>query len=174
MQNHTYVKPVVGVLSPRPDILGAVLDALAQRFGPADCTSEWRAFDHTRYYENEMGAGLMRCFVSFAKLVPAEDAAEFKRFAMEVEARFSDEGRRIVNIDPGYVDSCKLVLISGKHGGHKIPVAPGVFADLLLWYDKGWKAMPWAFPDFRDGGHFPAFTKMRNLYKAQIRALSVP
>ncbi|MFA4875001.1 MAG: DUF4416 family protein [bacterium] len=170
----TLVKPIVGILTSQRHLLGSVLAYMAERFGPADVIGPWREFNHTRYYEDEMGPGLWRCFVSFSRLVSAEEASSFKGLAMDIEGRFSVDGRRAVNIDPGYIDSCKLVLVSGKHGGHKIALAPGAFADLLLWYDKGWKAMPWAFPDFRDGGYFPIFIKMRSEFKKQFKNANSP
>ncbi|MBN1282333.1 MAG: DUF4416 family protein [Proteobacteria bacterium] len=161
------VKPIAGILTSRTDVLEGVLEMMEPLFGDADIRGELQPFTHTDYYGDEMGAGLSRCFVSFAKIVPGEAAAGFKQFAQEIECRFSAEGRRIVNIDPGYLDQSKLVLLSGKYGGHKVALAPGVYADVLLWYNKGWQPMPWAFPDFRDGSLFLLFTKMRLAFKRQ-------
>ena len=53
--------------------------------------------------------------------------------------------------------------------GNKIAIAPNVWADFLLWYNKGWVAHPWAFPDFRDGSYFETFNKMRKKFKAQVK-----
>jgi len=164
---NSLVKPIAGILTSRKDVLEGVLEMMESLFGEPDIKGEWQPFHHTDYYDAEMGADLSRCFVSFAKLVPDEAAAGFKQFTQEVEYRFAARGQRLVNIDPGYLDSSKLVLISGKQGGHKIALAPGVYADMLLWYNKGWEAMPWAFPDFRDGGLFPLFTRMRTAFKKQ-------
>jgi len=163
------VKPIAGILTRRTELLKDVVGLLEERFGPSDIIGEWIPFDHTSYYAEEMGEGLVRAFVSFERLV-FPDGASFKRWAKEVEDRFSDGGRREVNIDPGYLDANKVVLISGKHGGHKIPLAEGVWADMLLWYNKGWVALPWAFPDFRDGKLFPLFARMRRRFKEQLRA----
>ncbi len=162
-------KAIAGILTARPDLLGAVRDAFAERFGAADIVGEWQPFDHTDYYREEMGEGLVRCFLSFERLQPASEAGGWKAFAMAVEDRFSENGGRVVNIDPGYLDAMKVVLISGKHGGHKVALAEDVYADLLLWYNKGWTALPWAFPDFRDGSLFPLFTRMRRRFKEQFR-----
>jgi len=164
-------KPIVGIITSRTDLLDAVLSDLKGYFGVTDILGEWRVFDHTNYYEEEMGAGLKRCFVSFEKLLPPEAAVEFKGWTTDVENRYRVDDRRKVNLDAGYLDSNKVVLVTGKHGGHKIAVAPAVWIDFLLWYNKGWLAHPWAFPDFRDGGFFPTFMKMRTRFKAQIRQL---
>lgn len=162
-------KPIAGILTSRKDRLDEVIFALADYFGPADIVGEWREFNHTNYYEDEMGKNLFRVFVSFEKLVAPEIAVKFKGFAKKVEESFRENGARVVNIDPGYLDANKVILITGKHGGHKIALETGVWADFLLWYNKGWVALPWAFPDFRDGGLFPLFAKMRARFKTQAR-----
>lgn len=163
------VKPIVGILTSRPDSLPRVLDELRPNFGNADIIGQFRPFDHTSYYENEMGGGLLRTFVSFAELKFAENAKDFKTWTKEIEEIFSQDQKRTVNLDPGFVDANKVVLITGKHGGHKIKLSKDVWADFLLWYNKGWVALPWAFPDFRDGGLFPLFTKMRTCFKRQYK-----
>ena len=168
------VKPIVGILTSRTEGLSDVLEKLMPFFGTADIVGDWQAFSHTRYYEEEMGPRLSRCFVSFDKLVHPDGAATFKAFTMEVEHGLSWGGRRTVNIDPGYIDANKVVLISVKGGGHKICLREGIYADMLLWYNKGWEAFPWAFPDFRDGGLFEIFARMRKRYKEQARMSHLP
>lgn len=165
----TPAKPIVGILTSRRELREELLAHLARCFGPADVVGEWQEFDHTHYYEEEMGAGLARCFVSFECLVHPEEAAKFKVWTAAIEDGYRVAGRRTVNLDAGILDANKVVLVSGKHGGHKIALTPGVYADLLLWYNKGWVALPWAFPDFRDGRLFPLFATMRTRYKEQVR-----
>lgn len=163
------VKPIAGILTGKPDLVDDVHRALADRFGEIDIVGEAIPFDHTSYYADEMGAGLARRFVSFEGLASPDDAARFKVWTREAEDLFREGGRRTVNIDPGYVDANKVVLLTGKHGGHRIALAQGIWADLLLWYNKGWVALPWAYPDFKDGRLFPLFTKMRDRFKEQLR-----
>lgn len=168
---HDLVKPIVGILTSRTEMLDGILKALGKHFGEPDIVGPWQCFDHTHYYEEEMGPDLSRCFVSFEKLRPPDEAREYKRLGAEVESLFVINGKRSVNVDPGYLDANKVVLVSGKGGGHKIALAAGVYADMLLWYNKGWQAFPWAFPDFRDGSLFSIFVQMRRSYKASIRSL---
>lgn len=159
------VTPIVGILTSNLKLLEEVLGYLANNFGAADIIGEWQRFDHTTYYENEMGEGLLRTFVSFEKLMPSHLAANFKAWTSSLENKYRQGEKRTVNIDAGFIDANKVVLMSGKGGGHKIAVAPGVWADMLLWYNKGWVPFPWAFPDFRDGRLFPLFLKMRRRFK---------
>ena len=165
------IKPIAGILTSRTEEQGSIVDRLCAHFGPAEFISDWLPFDHTNYYENEMGPNLKRCFVSFEKLAPPDEARNYKKYGTEVESRFKIGTNRTVNIDPGYIDANKVVLISGKGGGHKIALAPGVYADMLLWYNKGWEAFPWAFPDFRNKSLFPVFIKMRTAFKVQMKNL---
>lgn len=161
-------KPIVGILTSRVDELKNVLDALSKNFGSADVIGKWKMFSHTNYYADEMGENLQRCFVSFENLVHPAEAVCFKPLASVVEDSYRCNGNRTVNIDAGYIDANKVVLVTGKGGGHKIALAKGIWADLLLWYNKGWVAQPWAFPDFRDGSHFDTFQKMRRRFKEQV------
>lgn len=162
-------KPIVGILTSRVELRDEILQALGEYFGPADIVGEWQRFDHTGYYEGEMGPGLFRSFVSFERLVSPETAMQFKGWTAAIEDRYRRGTKRTVNLDPGALDANKVLLITGKHGGHRIALGPRVFADLLLWYNKGWTALPWAFPDFRDGRLFPLFTRMRARFKEQAR-----
>lgn len=165
------VKPIAGVLMGDPSMMPEIKGAIEEKFGKIDIVGDWIPFDHTTYYADEMGDRLVRAFVSFEKLVEPSGAAAFKAISKEIEGRFMKGGLRSVNIDPGYLDANKVVLVTGKHGGHKIALSPGVWADMLLWYNKGWVALPWAFPDFRDGRLFPLFVKIRRRYKEQAKGL---
>ena len=169
-----FVKPICGILTGNKDSLPEVLSSLENYFGKADIVGKWIPFDHTNYYEPEMGPNLSRCFVSFENLVEPFKSGEFKNHIKEIEENFSVNGKRMVNLDPGYLDANKVVLITGKHGGHKIALSLGIWADMLLWYNKGWVALPWAFPDFRDGRLFPVFTKIRIHFKEQLRSRPGP
>jgi hypothetical protein len=164
-----YALPIAGILTSEKELRDEVIGLLEPHFGSADIIGEWMPFGHTNYYEDEMGPRLARSFVAFEKLVEEHFAASFKKIATDIEDALSVDGRRRVNIDPGFISSNKLVLVSGKYGGNKIALAQGVWADMLLWYNKGWTAMPWAFPDFRNGELFPLFMKMRGRLKEKMK-----
>lgn len=163
------IKPIAGILTSRVEILDEIVGELSRHFGKPDIIGEWQPFTHTHYYEEEMGPALSRCFISFEDLSSPHAAKDYKGYGTEIEALFMVDGNRTVNVDPGYLDANKVVLVSGKHGGHKIALANGVYADMLLWYNKGWQAFPWAFPDFRDGSLFPIFMEIRKAFKNQLR-----
>ena len=69
-------------------------------------------FDHTAYYQAEMGKGLHRQFVSFESLISPDEISSTKHFSNGVEREFvrADTESRQVNLDPGYISASKLVL----------------------------------------------------------------
>jgi len=164
--NKTPVKYFTAILTSNVEIFPEVLKRLKKYFGEADHIGEWADWTWTDFYEEEMGRGLKRCIVSFGKLQPSQILPKAKEWTSKVEDKFRVKGKRTVNIDAGYMDFCKLVLASGKFGGHKIAVTDKCYVDMLLDYQKGeWKPFAWCFPDFKSGVYNKDLTKIRELLK---------
>ncbi len=144
---------------------------LERVFGRIDYSGSDHPFDVTNYYEPEMGSGLKRTFISFAGTRDPGEAASLKHAAASVEKKLSVEGRRRVNIDVGYLDPHKLVLLSFKYGAPKIYVGQGVWADPICLYRKGtFQPFAWTFADFKDGRYNKDLLAIRSLYKADLRS----
>ena len=127
-------------------------------------------FDHTGYYEDEMGTDLRRMIVSFRRLGTPTDLVPLKLRAYEMEQQFSREGMRTINIDPGYIDFHKVVLASFKEGPQKIYLTQGIWADPQLLYQDGeFKPLPWTFPDFKKGLYNTTLTAIREQYRKQMK-----
>ena len=64
-----------------------------------------------------MGAGLLRCFVSFAPLLATDRLAAIKLQTQQIEDRNREPGvgGRSVNRDPSYLDVFKVALASTKN-----------------------------------------------------------
>jgi hypothetical protein len=165
------VKLVMGVIYSDDADLEAAASMLEGELGGIDMRSAPFDFDITDYYESEMGPGLKRVFLSFKDLIDPGVIVDIKLTAVRLERDMSREGRRAVNLDPGYLDYNKLVLVSGKFLAQKIYLAKGVYADPTIYYDKGWKEYEWAFPDFRSGRYSGFFDEVRKLYKANMREI---
>ncbi len=163
------VNLVMGVIYRDEAALRAAESRLAHDLGPIDARSRAYDFDVTDYYEDEMGPGLKRVFLSFAGLIDPGQIADIKIGAVRLEEEMSRDGRRRVNLDPGYMDFNKLILVSAKFLAHKIYLAKGVYADPTIYYDRGWKVYDWAFPDFKSGRYDGFFSEVRRLYKAKVR-----
>lgn len=151
--------------------IDSCLNILSERYGEIDYQSKWFPFDITDYYENEMGTGLMRCFISFKPLYSPKHLADFKIYTNNVEQSFSQKGDRCVNLDCGYMDYFKLVLASVKYGGQKIYLDKGIYADMILYYQKGvFEPFFWTFPDFKDLRYNNILCEIRTKYKKQMKS----
>lgn len=160
------VKYLAAVLTNDDALRDHVIHNLADFFGQQDFVGEWHPFNLTNFYAAEMGDNLKRCFVSFEKLMEPELLYKAKIWCMKVEDTFRENGNRRINIDPGYIDYYKVVLASGKYGGHKIAITKGCWADFIMMYHKGtWQPMPWCFPDFATGAYDKDLTEMRKIFK---------
>jgi hypothetical protein len=165
----TPVKLVCAVLYSDTDKLTQALAALEERYGTIDWQSQNYPFAATDYYLPEMGAPIYRLFYSFRDLVNPKELARIKIECNEIEDRLADDGRRKVNLDPGYLDYDKFVLASAKYAGHKIYLDLGIYADATLRYRKGkYEPSAFCFPDFKSGEYEELFLQIRAIYKKQL------
>ncbi|MFP3928659.1 MAG: DUF4416 family protein [Desulfobacteraceae bacterium] len=160
------VKRIAGLISPDPEIIDRIIKELESVFGPVDRVSPLLDFDKTRYYEKEMGRPLFRRFISFRDLMPQDRLPEAKLETNRLEERTSLGGRRVVNIDPGYLCLERLVLATGKNFTHRIYLKKGIFADLTLIFHKGsFRPLEWTYPDFREPLVEGFFNELREDYR---------
>jgi hypothetical protein len=139
---------LVSVIYGEEGRFGEVFPRLVDLFGAAAETSGVFPFDRTDYYEKEMGAPLHRKFVVMERLVPRDALAAAKVRTEELEAEFSVDGKRTVNLDPGLLTEENFLLATGKNYSHRVYLRDGVFADLTLEYRKGeYRPLPWTYPD---------------------------
>lgn len=148
--------------------------ALAGLCGPIDGASERMAWDVSRYYEAEMGGGLVRKFVSFAPLLSPEALRDLKLRANELEREFAlsrgAASARRVNIDPGYLEESKVVLASTKNAAHRIYLGGGIYAEATLRFHRGsYHPVAHAYPDYRWPETIAFFNAVRAVYLRQLR-----
>ena len=164
------VKLIVGFIYKDRSILAKSESILKYHYGPLDFQSKILPFAHTDYYQEELGIGLKRKFISFKKLILPQKLAAIKVFTNSIEKKFSPDSRRLINIDPGYIDLPKLVLASAKDFSHRIYIGRGIHAEVTLSYrDKVFKWYEWTFPDYRTPEYIEIFTKIREIYFKQVR-----
>ena len=165
-------KLVVSVLS--ADFSAAwtpVVAALEARFGPAEVAFPAMPFDHTAYYNDELGAPIARRLLSFVRLLPQDALGPAKCFTNAVEERLArPDGRRLVNLDPGLVTCERFVLATGKNYTHRIYLGQGIFGDLTLVFQAGsWQTLPWTFPDYAAPDMLARLTDVRCRYRRDLR-----
>lgn len=147
---------------------------LAAILGAVDGRSESLSWNVSSFYEKEMGAGLLRRFISFERLASPEKLAEVKLATQQWEGnnRGSLAGPcgRQVNLDPGYIEAGKLVLATTKNASHRIYLRAGIYAEAtLLYYNGGFHGCPYTYPDYLWPQTLEFFTRLRALYLQQLR-----
>jgi hypothetical protein len=143
---------------------------LQDRLGPVDMISKWLDFDFTAYYEKEMGTPLSRRLVVFKPLIQQMQLSSIKRLTNELEQNYRHQGKRRVNIDPGYLLAERFVLATGKNFTHRIYIGDGIYADLTLIYQKGaFRSLPWTYPDYADRRLIDFLTLVRNKYMLDLK-----
>ena len=167
------VKLVCGVIYKDGGLYGEVRRRLEAEWGRVDSESPAYAFDLTGYYEDEMGGGLLRRFLSFEALVPPESLPEAKLRAIELEALIRQERGvlgRPANIDPGHLTASALVMATAKDFAHRIPLAKGIYAHLeFLFTRTGVRTLDWTYPDLRRQPPQAYFRAVREIYLRQLR-----
>jgi hypothetical protein len=174
------VKLIASMFTASGELLEEAKVRLSQGFGPIDYESELLPFDHTTYYAAEFGEDLKRRFVAFEELVHPGKLAEIKLRTNALEMEWAVEGRRRINIDPGYVSHSKLVLATTKNHAHRIYLGPvlspskgqGIYAEVTLHFRGGtFRAWPWTYPDYASPLLVAIFNQIRGLYVKQLRKM---
>lgn len=161
------VKLFVGLISNDTELLKSIIPFLEKKLkNKADFKSELLDFSFTDYYNDEMGSGLKRRFLALKKTVSLENIHKFKILTNKIEKKYSVNGKRMINIDPGYIDLSKLVLFSTKDYSHRIHVGNGIFAEITLSYKgKSFTPCELTYPDYRTSAYISIFNKIRDVYK---------
>ena len=165
-------KALIGVLFQKDEIYQQFLRHLETIEVEIELESEIYKFDSTDYYQEEMGSGLYRIFLSLKGLYPVEQSVSLKNETNSWENEWKEAGKRTLNLDPGYLDLHKVVLLSGKEGPQKIYLGGGIWSDLNLIRKAGrFEALPWTFPDLRESRYHPFFERVRENLKLDLKSI---
>ena len=166
------VKYFVALLFSDASLVTAVENDLTELLGAVDGRSELIPWAASKFYEQEMGLSLRRCFLSFAALRSPAELAAIKLRTQQLEARYRDavsNGRR-VNLDPGYLDGFKVVLASTKNAGQRIYLDGGIYGEAtLMYYEGGFHGLPYTYPDYLWAETLDFMTRLRAVYLVQLR-----
>ncbi len=166
----TPVVRVAALLCPAGEDPDALLGELGRIWGPPSAVSAPVDFVFTRFYEREMGPGLVRLFAAFAEPAPAEDLRAWKIESNALEARHSRGGARRYNVDPGYLDMGTVVVASVKDAPQRVYVGDGIYAQPMLRFESGsFAAWPWTYPDYASPAAIGFFNEVREAYRAAAR-----
>ena len=138
---------------------------LKTHFGEMDFLSRELDFNYTDYYYPEFGRPLKRLFVSFKQLRSEDKLSGIKLYTNKLEKRFLQKQRRRINIDPGLLNSGKVILVTTKNYSHRIYLGGGVFAEVTLFYKDGtYRPWAWAYPDYQSKEYIDIFNTIRKIY----------
>lgn len=162
------VKLITGILAKDEGWLSKARERLVQVFGRMDVESPVIPFGFTDYYASEMGKNLLRQWVGFKSLVMPDGLAGIKLMTNQMEAEWAEQGKRPVNLDPGYVNDSRVVLATTKDFSHRIYLGSGIYAEITLIY-KGdaFRALDWTYPDYKSNTALEFLNQARLLYLAK-------
>lgn len=165
------VKLFAGLLSSGKNLLATVEEELTVLFGPIEVRTDVIPWNVSHYYETEMGANLLRRFVSFARPISPEALPDIKLRTRTIEQRHcGDAGDRRINIDPGYLDVGKVVLASTKSAGHRIYLQRGIYAEMtLLYHDGAFRPFVYTYADYLWPATTAFLTQVRTRYLEQLK-----
>jgi len=165
------VKLIVPMFSGDEGLFLEAESRLAEAFGPIDYRSGTLPFMHTSYYTPEFGLALLRKFVAFERLIDPSSLADVKHETNALEHELASDGKRRINLDPGYISQSKLVLATTKNHAHRIYLGKGVYAEVTLRYqNKAFRPWEWTYPDYRTEEYLEIFEEIRRIYVGQLRA----
>lgn len=163
-------KLITGVLVGPGRDPGPVIKAMEHHFGPTDYRSRFIDFTFTDYYNEEMGEGIRRSFLSFEELVDPATLPDIKIRTNEIEKEFTEGGKRAVNLDPGLLDLDRLILATTKKSPHRIPLRKGIYGEVTLMYrNKRFHPLERTYPDFRTEQYHEILGEIREIYKKSFK-----
>jgi hypothetical protein len=166
------VKLFCGIISSNEEIKQKYFAMLEEKFDKIDLISGVVPFDFSSYYNPEMGDNLKRFWISFEKLIYSQGLAEIKVFTNSIESNFAVNGKRQVNIDPGYITPANLILATTKDYSHRIYLDKGIYGEVAMIYkENGYKKLPWSYPDYLSDVAATFFLKVRSYLTKQLRGL---
>lgn len=143
----------------------AASELIAEHFGNALLPGPIFDFTFSAYYAEEMGPSLRKAFFVLDRLIDPAELPEWKLRAMALEEQHSREGKRTINLDPGYLEAPKFVLATAKNFSHRIYIGSGVYADVQLFMRHNqFQTNPWTYPDYKLPEHLRFFEEARLKY----------
>ncbi|HEY3278540.1 MAG TPA: DUF4416 family protein [Syntrophorhabdaceae bacterium] len=143
---------------------------LVSYIGKIEQTTGLIPFIHSTYYDKEMGGNIMRVFLLFEPLLHRDLLPEIKLQTNEIERQLKVQGKRTVNIDPGYIALEHIILATTKGYSHRVYLSKGIYADLTLMFQNGtYRPLEWTYPDYREKETIFIMNQWREIYKGMLK-----
>jgi hypothetical protein len=139
-------------------------EILLPLFGKPIIKTKEFPFCHTDYYVKEMGDNLFKYFAGYDIIDYPDVLVRLKHNAVDLEDNFKIRGKRILNVDPGYVALEKVVAASTKNFTHRAYMFDNIYADVqLIRRGKLYVSLPWTFYDYQKDFVLTFFDSMRKI-----------
>lgn len=124
-----------------------------------------------------MGDTIDRMFLSFERLIEADQLPEIKRQTNQLEQEMAPLlpiVKRPVNLDPGYIEHAKVILASTKNFYHRIHLGGGIFGEVTMHFKNNtYHFFPWTYPDYQSRDYQEFFLRIRQIYRSQLRTMCI-
>jgi hypothetical protein len=160
----------VGTLYCDKNVFNNAQAILEKLFGEILQVSTALPWDYSRYYHQEIGSPLLRQFLFFKTFIDPGILADIKLKTNEIEDLLSFEGKRLINLDPGYLTLSKVVLASTKDYAHRIYLGNGIYGEITLIYrGNTYKPHMFTYRDYQDESYIEIFMNARALYSKMLK-----
>lgn len=155
----------IAVLYSGEYVYSKTVSLLKEKFGEVIIESKPYEFSFTDYYNKEMGIGLVKRFIVFKKEISKEELAEIRKKTGEIEDKFRVDGKRKINLDPGYINKKEVVLASVKRSDFKEELGNDIFAHRIYSFeDDKVKTFFHTFPDYKVKENIEFFLKIKDKF----------
>lgn len=169
------VKLFIGMLSPEPALFDRCADIVRKEYGPVDYQSEVVPWTNSDFYIEEMGAGILRKFIFFERVIDPVELAAIKLNTTRIEKSLAVQSgnrmRRRINLDPGYVTEAKVVLATTKDYSHRLYIGQGIYAEVTLRYgnkERSFTPFDHTYRDYCSEMYITMFNKTRELLRTAL------
>lgn len=164
----------MGSLFSSKDIFDGTVPLLTGYFGPALLESPLLPWDHSTYYRDELGAPIYRKFMFFGRIIDASTLPDIKILTDSLESLNMSDGKRRINLDPGYLTEAKVILATTKNYSHRIYLGRGIYAEQEYIFSKGsYLPLSHAYHDYRKPEYLGLFMQARTLFR-QLVSQDIP
>jgi hypothetical protein len=159
----------ISVLYGKSDIFSQAKEILENKLGDVLYISPSLTWDYSAYYKDEIGWPLFRQIIFFKNLIDPVLLVDIKIKTNEIESAFTSDGKRQINLDPGYLTLSKIVLASTKNYAHRLYLGKGIYGEITLIYKNGtYSPHLFTYRDYQDKSHIDIFMQAREILKKML------
>jgi hypothetical protein len=159
----------IGTLCADQEVSNHAQKILQGNFGALLSESPSLPWDYSPYYKDELGWPISRQFLFFENLIDPGLLVGIKQKTNEIEEELSLNGKRRINLDPGYLTLSKIVLASTKNYAHRVYLGKGIYAEVtMIFRDDTFRPHLFTYRDYQDTACIEIFMNARGMLKKMI------